>query len=93
MAEIRIVEYCGNTYTMGWEKIYAIQPVQAFGNSAYTEDEIDDFLEVLEIELSDFLEALDLDGDIIREFSDRLQSMIEGQNAIGVLTIERRLKK
>ena len=90
MAEIRIVEYCGNTFTMGWEKIYTIQPVQAFGNSAFSGDEINDFLEVIEIALC---EMLDLDGDIIREFSDRLQSMIEGQNAIGVLTIERRLKK
>ncbi len=92
MAEIRIVEYCGNTYTMGWEKIYTIQPVQAFGNSAFSEDEIDDFLEVIEIELSED-EMLDLDGDIIQEFSDRLRSMLEGQNTIGILTIERRLKK
>ena len=92
MAEIMIVEYCGNTFTMGWEKIYTIQPVQAFGNSAFSGDEINDFLEVIEIALSED-EMLDLDGDIIREFSDRLQAMIEGQNAIGVLTIERRLKK
>lgn len=93
MTEIRIVEYCGNnTFTEGWEQIYSIQPMQALGNSAYTEDEIDAFVEVVEIELSES-EVLDLDGDIIREFSDRLQAMLEGQNAIGVLTIERRLKK
>ena len=88
--EVRIVEYCGNnTFTEGWEQIYSIQPMQALGNSDFAEDEVDDFVEVVETELSEN-EALDLDGDIVREFGDRLRSMLEGQNAIGVLTIERK---
>jgi hypothetical protein len=89
MTEIRIVEYCGrNTFTKGWGKMYAIQPMQAWGNSDFTEDEVDDFVEVVEIELSEN-EALDLDGDVVREFGDRLRDMLEGENEIGVLTIER----
>ena len=91
ITKIRIVEYCGrNTFTEGWEKVYAIQPMQAFGNSDFTE--VDDFVEVVKIELSEN-EALDLDGDVVREFGDHLRSMLEGQNSIGVLTIERKQSK
>lgn len=90
MTNIRIVEYCGNnTFTEGWEQIYSIQPMQALGNSDFAEDEVDDFVEVVETELSEN-EMLDLDGDIVREFGERLRDMLEGQNAIGVLTIERK---
>ena len=93
MTDIRIVEYCGgNTFTEGWEKIYSIQPMQAFVNSDFAEDEIDDFVEVVETELSGN-EELGLDGDIVREFGDRLRDMLDWQNAIGVLTIEREVQR
>lgn len=91
MTEIRIVEYCGgNSFTAGWEKIYAIQPMQAFGNSDFAD--VEDFVEVIETELTEN-EELDLDGVTIWEFGNHLRSMLDGQNSIGVLTIERKQSK
>ena len=89
MTEIRIVEYCGNnTFTEGWEQIYSIQPMQALTNSDFCYDERDYFAEVIETEISES-ESLALDGDIVNEFGERLRDMLEGENEIGVLTIER----
>lgn len=89
MTMYRVVEYCGNTtFTKGWEKIYSIQPTQAWGNSDI--DDFDVFCECIEFNQLPELDALfdyDIPWKILDEFMENLRVM--ENNNIGVLTLER----
>lgn len=84
----RITIYSGeNIWEPGWEKIFSIQPVQAWANSDFEDDEVDEFIDEI------WNDLLDVDFDVPAEFLDEIaeiiREMLEGNNTIEYLAIER----